>query len=47
MWDAAVADCDVALESDAGSIKARVRRAAARMELGKTAEALEVIVDRL
>lgn len=42
MWDAAVADCDVALESDANNIKARVRRAAARMELGKASEAMEV-----
>jgi tetratricopeptide (TPR) repeat protein len=42
MWNEAVADCDVALESDANNIKARVRRAAARMELGKAAEAMEV-----
>ncbi|GAX83699.1 hypothetical protein CEUSTIGMA_g11124.t1 [Chlamydomonas eustigma] len=43
MWDAAVADCDMALTQDPCHVKARVRRAAARLELSQPDKAMEDI----
>ena len=42
MWAEAEQDCDTALQHDPAFVKAHVRRAAARLELGKADAALQV-----